>query len=157
MRVRIKWPSEKTWFSSLHSSELQSHSNPQKGRLGWLTTASSSLLPLICCISVLELHVCLSVTEERECHEPQRSRKLLRTHLQEWWAAPVQMMEHLWRLPWDPEGSQRTQALVSERSLQSVMHVWHLESCHLAAYLWGQKWAHRIHKLLQKGKTFVLL
>lgn len=93
----------------------------------------------------------LPVTEEREVQEPLTSRKLLKILLQvvdssSW----NDVMEHLCCLPWDPGGFQRTQGPMSKRSLQSVIHVWQLESCHLAAYPWGWKWAHRIYKLLQK-------
>ena len=81
----MKWPSEKIWFSSPHPNESQeSHSKPQKGRLGRLTNAPPTLLPQTCWTAMLELHdIRLSITEEREFQEPQTSRGLLTTLLQD--------------------------------------------------------------------------
>lgn len=68
-------PSEKIWLSSPHLNEPQeSHSKPQKGRLGRLTDAPPTLLPQTCWTAMLELHdICLSITKESEFQEPQRT------------------------------------------------------------------------------------
>lgn len=83
--ARMKWSSEKVWFSSPYPSEPQkSHSKPQKGSLGRLTNAPPTLVPQTCWTAMLELHgICLSITEGREFQEPQTSRGLLTTLLQD--------------------------------------------------------------------------